>query len=76
MAAGAGAARRLEQEPGSLLGLIEKSFEKARRRDVFVVVADLMRVAHGLGHRLIVFQQFGKHAVRRNEFLVIVLDAR
>jgi 3-hydroxybutyryl-CoA dehydrogenase len=45
VAAGAGAARRLEQEPGPLLGFIEKVFEQARGRDVFIIVADLMRVA-------------------------------
>lgn len=37
--------RRLEQEPGALLGLIRKPLDEARRRDVAIIVAGAMRHA-------------------------------
>ena len=40
-------------------------FEQARRRDVAVLVGDLVRPAHALGERvLIVLAQLGQHVLR------------
>ena len=52
MAVVAGAARRLEQEPGPLLGLVEPVLDQARGRGILVLVSNLMGVAERLGHLL------------------------
>src|SRR5690242_4518788 len=42
------AAGGFEQEPCPLLGRVDEVLQQARRRDVLVVVANLVRLAHGL----------------------------
>src|SRR6187200_2201101 len=75
MAAVVRLAAGLEQEPGASLGLVEPDFQHAGGGHVVVLLANLVRLAHGLGDRLIVGQELAQHIDRRDEILVIVLDA-
>src|SRR2546423_4074197 len=74
VAAAAGSAGGLEQEPVPLFGLINEVFQDGSRRDIVMLIGDLMGRAHALDHLLGVTHQFGEHVGRRNEILVIVLD--
>ena len=63
---------RLVQEPHAPLGLVDEILEKARGRDIVVLVADLVGLAHRGDHALIVLAQFGEHIERIDIGRVIV----
>ena len=74
MSAAVRAPARLEQEPGAALHLVDEGFEQAGGPGVAVVVAELVRLAHGLRHGAVVRFELLQHRPRRDEGLVIVVD--
>src|SRR6185295_18514517 len=71
---GAFLAAGLEQEPGTALGLVDEDFEQACAAGILMIVAKLVRFAHGRRHLLVVFHQLAQHFARRHISLVVVLD--
>src|SRR5205085_4564765 len=66
-------ARRLEQEPGPLLGLVDINFEQARAGGVLVLFSELVRLAHRGSHRLIIGHQLAQLLCRPVELFVVFL---
>ena len=60
----------LKQEPGSLLGFVDKILEKARRGRVVALGRHLVSCPHIDGECLIVFHQLAEHVERRNKLLL------
>ena len=65
-------AARLEQEPGTPLGLVYPDFDQARGGDVTVLVADVVGLAQARGKRLVVLAQFGEHVLRLDILGIVV----
>jgi hypothetical protein len=55
------AAAGLVQEPHAPLGLIDPDLEQACGRNIVVLLAQLVRLAHRSGHTHVVFAQFRHH---------------
>ena len=66
---------RFEQEPRPPLGLVDPVLEQARARDVVVLVAESVRLAHVRGELLVVLTQLCQHVERRDIVRVVVQDA-
>src|SRR5438105_15034221 len=69
------AAARLEQKPDPPLRLVDPDFEQARRRDVAVLLADAVRLAHVRGEAHVVLAQLRQHVEGRDVVSVIVENA-
>src|SRR3954451_18797264 len=65
----------LEQEPGAFFGLVDPVLDQACGRDILVIVSHFVGVTHLLRDLLVVVHQFTKHVARRDEVVVVVLDA-
>src|SRR5205085_10218477 len=67
--------RCLKQKPRTALCLVDPDFQKTRRRNVAMLIAKVMRLAHARGELFIVVAQFGKHIHRADEIRLVVLYA-
>ena len=67
MTRGIGLAAGLEQEPRAPLGGVDEGLEQAGGADILVLVAELVRLAHGGGHGLVVGHQLAQHVAGRHE---------
>src|SRR5919198_412790 len=65
-------AGRLEQEPGTPLGLVDPVLDQAGAGHVVVLVADRVRLAQVRRQLLVVVAQLGKHIERRDEVCVVI----
>src|SRR5262245_64859433 len=68
------AAGGLEQEPAALLCLVDKVLEQAGGRYIFVLVRDFVLFTEIRNYGLVVVHQLHQHGLRRNKFLIVVLD--
>ena len=68
--------RRFKKEPHPLFGLIDPVFQQARGRDVAMLVAEIVNLAHGADQLQIIVSQFGQHVVGRDVLRIIVQDSR
>ena len=60
---------RFEKEPHALFCFVDPVFEQARRRDIAVLAAQRMRLAHVAGERQVVLAQFAQHVAGRHELV-------
>ena len=52
------------KKPNALFGVIDEGLQQARARNVVVLVADIVRLAHRRNNALIVVAQFRQHVLR------------
>src|SRR5262249_3232332 len=63
------------EEPNTPFGVVDERLEKTRRRGVVVFVAEIVRLAQGRNHALIIFAQLCQHVLRIDISCVIVAEA-
>src|SRR5581483_5245930 len=61
--------------PGAPLGLVDPDLEQARGGGILVLVAKLVRLAHRLGHGLVVVHELAEHFDRLHEVFVVIANA-
>src|SRR5262249_49471248 len=64
--------RGFEQEPRAPLGFIDPYFDKTRRCDVAIFVAQIVRFAETRGERFVVVHQLGKHVQWLHVFGIVI----
>jgi hypothetical protein len=64
-----------KQEPYAALGFVDPIFEHARRRDIAMLITEIVNLAHFVGELQIIIAKLGQHVVRRYELSVVVQDA-
>src|ERR1700730_330311 len=64
----------LVEKPGSPLGLVDPVLDQAGCRDVVMPIADLMGRAQGTYQELVVGAKLGKHLLRIDKFLIVILQ--
>jgi hypothetical protein len=72
---GSGVLTALEEEPGSLLGLVDPVLQQARGCHISGLVAERMNLAHVPRQYCVIVAEFGDHAERLNVFSIVVHDA-
>src|SRR5579871_3219282 len=65
----------LVQEPDPAFAFVDPVLQHARRRNVAMLVAEIMGLAHCSNQPLVVFAQLGQHVLRRDVVGVVVGDA-
>src|SRR5688500_13079257 len=68
-------AARLEKEPHALFRLMDPLVEEIYRRDIAVLPAEAVNLAHRVDERPVVLHELTHHVARRDERFIAVIQA-